>query len=128
MNDQQMSNTPWSYYWWVFRLPIQADQNAANFGRYENEEAWDLVKELDYTPVDDVDGMTEIMSQLEETLLTDLPIIPLWYNGVWSQANNSVWTNWPSDEGNHIVPATWRGYWQMGALRMLDQLELAPQE
>lgn len=127
MNDQQMSNTPWTYYWWIFRLPIQDDQNSSNFGRYENEEAWELVQELDQTPIDDLDGMKEIISEIQRIHLTDLPIIPLWYNGVWSQASNQVWTGWPSDaEGDsHIVPASWRGYWQMGATKILSQIELA---
>ena len=29
----------------------------------------------------------------------------------------------PSD-GNHYLPTTWRGYWQMGGIRMLDALEI----
>jgi len=53
-------------------------------------------------------------------------MIPLWYNGLWMQANTTVWTNWPSDKGNHLVPSTWRGYWQMDSIKMLDQLQLAP--
>ena len=39
--------------------------NAENFGRYENAEAWDLVQQLDQTPVDDVEGMKAITSQLQ---------------------------------------------------------------
>jgi peptide/nickel transport system substrate-binding protein len=127
-NDQQLSNTPWTYYNWIFRQPIQDVMNAGNFGRYENEDAWELVQQLDRTPTGDLDAMNEIISQLQQTQLTDLPIIPLWYNGMWSQANSAVWTNWPSDDGAQVVPCTWRGYWQMGAIRMLDALELTPTE
>lgn len=125
VNDQQLSNTPWTYYNWIFRQPIQDVQNAGNFGRYENAEAWDLVQKLDQTPVEDVEAMKAVTSDLQRIFLTDLPITPLWFNGLWSQASNAVWTNWPSDAGNHYLPATWRGYWQMGGLRMLDALELA---
>jgi peptide/nickel transport system substrate-binding protein len=59
--------------------------------------------------------------------MKDLPIIPLWYNGLWSQASNAVWTNWPSNTAGspHYVPSTWRGYWQMGAVLMLTQIKLA---
>ena len=44
MNDRQISNSPWTYYSWVFRQPIQTVQNAGNFGRYKNStlDAWDL--------------------------------------------------------------------------------------
>jgi peptide/nickel transport system substrate-binding protein len=126
-NDQQMANTPWAYYNWVFRQPIQTVQNTGNFGRYKNSKAWTLVQQLDATPVSNVAAMKKIISQLQVIQLQDLPIIPLWYNGVWSQANNAVWTNWPSAaEGSpHYVPCTWRGYWQMGAVLMLTTLKLA---
>ena len=123
VNDQQLSNTPWTYYNWIFRQPVADVMNAGNFGRYENAEAWDLVQQLDQTPVEDLEGMKAITSQLQTIQLTDVPIIPLWFNGMWSQVSDAVWTNWPSDAGNHFLPSTWRGYWQMGGLRMLDALE-----
>jgi peptide/nickel transport system substrate-binding protein len=127
MNDRQLSNSPWTYYSWVFRQPIQTVQNAGNFGRYRNSTAWNLVKQLDATPTTNLTAMKAVMSKLETTLMKDLPIIPLWYNGLWSQASNSVWTNWPSAAAGspHYVPSTWRGYWQMGAVLMLTQLKLA---
>jgi peptide/nickel transport system substrate-binding protein len=128
VNDKQLSNTPWDYYNYVFRLPIGEMQNTDNFGRYENPQAYDLVQQLDLTPVDDVEGMKAITLQLQRIQLTDMPMIPLWYNGMWSQASNAVWTNWPSDGGSHFLPTTWRGYWQMGGLRMLDALQLAATE
>jgi peptide/nickel transport system substrate-binding protein len=122
VNDKQLSNSPWEYYQYVFRLPIQDVQTTENFGRYDNPEAWDLVQQLDLTPVDDVEGMKAITSQLQRIHLTDLPMIPLWYNGMWSQVSDAVWTNWPKADGEHFLPTTWRGYWQMGGLRMLDAL------
>ncbi|HEY1168420.1 MAG TPA: hypothetical protein VGE81_05515, partial [Candidatus Limnocylindrales bacterium] len=69
--------------------------------------------------------MQAITSQLQTIQLTDEPIIPLWYNGEWSQVNNSVWTNWPSDTTYHVQPATWNGYWQMGAIYMLTEIKPA---
>lgn len=129
MNDQQMSNTPWTYYKWIFHQPISADNQligSGNLSRYKSDEAWDLVHQLDATKVDDIAGMKSVLSKIEKIMLTDLPAIPLWYNGLWMQANNSVWTNWPSDGGTHLVPSTWRGYWQMDSIVMLDQLKLAP--
>lgn len=126
-NDAQISNTPWTYYNWIFRQPIADVMNAGNFGRYENAQAWDLVQQLDRTPVEDVEGAKRITSQLQRIMLTDLPIIPLWYNGMWSQVSNNVWTNFPSDSSYHVVPSTWRGYWQMGAIKILDQIQPAGQ-
>jgi peptide/nickel transport system substrate-binding protein len=70
--------------------------------------------------------MQAITSQLQQISLTEMPVIPLWYNGMWSQVSNTVWTGWPSDGGNEILPSTWNGYWQMGAVKMLSSIELKP--
>ncbi len=125
-NEVQLSNTPWTYYDYMFRMPLMegAGKNR-NYASYENPAAWALVQQLDKTPVDDVATMQSITSQLQKISLTDMPVIPLWYNGLWSQVSNVVWTGWPSDDGNHVLPATWNGYWQMGAVLMLTQIHLA---
>ena len=101
-----------------------------NYGRYENQEAFDLVVELDKTPTDDIEGMQAIISRLQEIQLTDMPLIPLWFNGMWSQVSNEVWTNWPSaaEDANHYLPCSWRGYWNMTAILMLTELEPVPAE
>ena len=124
VNDAQISNTPWSYYNWMFRTPFVANQG--NYGRYFNAAAWKLVQKLDTTPTSNVTAMKSIISQLQTISLQDLPVIPLWYNGMWSQASNAVWTNWPSAAAGspHYVPVTWRGYWNMGAVLMLTTLKL----
>ena len=94
-----------------------------------HELLFDLVVALDKTPTDDIDGMKAIISDLQEIFLTDLPIIPLWYNGLWAQYSDAVWTGWPgaADDQNHYLPATWRGYWNMTGLLMLSELELQSQ-
>jgi peptide/nickel transport system substrate-binding protein len=123
-NDVQIGSTPWTYYDYLFRQPLQpAASRNRNYEQYSNPTAWALVQKLDQTPVEDTAGMTSICSQLQKIQLTDVPVIPLWYNGEWSQVNNSHWTNWPSSTTNQIQPATWNGYWQMGAIFMLTNLK-----
>jgi peptide/nickel transport system substrate-binding protein len=126
VNDVQLSNTPWTYYDFMFRQPLQdpAAKNR-NYGSYANPDAWALVQQLDKTPVEDVATMQSIMSKLQKISLTDMPIIPLWYNGAWSQVSNVAWTGWPSDATNHVMPVTWNGYWQMSAVQMLTQISPA---
>ncbi|MDA8204053.1 MAG: ABC transporter substrate-binding protein [Chloroflexi bacterium] len=124
-NSVQIGNTPWTYYDYIFRQPEIAAGPARNrnFEQYDNAEAWALVQKLDSTPVEDTAAMQAITSQLQKIQLTDVPIIPLWYNGEWSQVNNSTWTNWPSDKTYQVQPATWNGYWQMGAIYMLTSIK-----
>jgi peptide/nickel transport system substrate-binding protein len=127
-NDAQLSNTPWTYYNWMFMSDVEnvATIQNGNYGRYDNQEAFDLVAQLDQVPVDDLEGMRAIISQLQTIQLTDMPLIPMWYNGAWAQYSNTYWTNWPSaDSTNHNLPVTWRGYWNMTAIRMLTELEPA---
>ena len=126
-NDVQVGNTPWTWYDYVFRQPLQvgAAENR-NFEGYSNPAAWTLVQQLDKTPVEDLNTMKTICSQLQQIQLKDMPVIPLWYNGVWSQVNNSVWTNWPSSTTTQVMPATWNGYWQMGAILMLTNIKAVP--
>jgi peptide/nickel transport system substrate-binding protein len=131
-NDAQIANTPWRYYLWMGRNPIKdiATMQDGNYGRYDNQEVFDLTNQLDQTPVDDVEGMKAIMSQLQRIYLTDMPLIPLWYNGAWAQYSNDYWTNWPSSEegSNHYFPVSWRGYWNMTTILMLCDLEPAATE
>jgi peptide/nickel transport system substrate-binding protein len=125
-NERQMSNTPWTYLRYVFR-EVQEPMNTDNFARYDSPEGRELLNQLDQTAIDDTEGMQQIISQMHEIQLQDTPVIPLWYNGLWSQYNEAVWTNWPADEGeNHALPATWSGYWQLGSINMLAELEPAP--
>jgi peptide/nickel transport system substrate-binding protein len=126
-NEKQLSNSPWEYYDYMFRLPVQDSQSTANFGRYENKQAWNLVQQLDKTPTDDEAAMRKVTSQLQKIQLSELPVIPLWYNGAWAQANNTVWTGWPSaKEGDsHLMPVTWRNYWELGSILMLADLKPA---
>lgn len=126
-NESQMSSTPWSYYKWVFQNPLEniATAQYGNYGRYDNQTAFDLVDQLDQAKVGDDAGIKAITSQLQEITMTEFPTIPLWYNGLWAQVSNSVWTNWPSsaETSNHYLPASWRGYWNMSGIQMLLDLQ-----
>ncbi len=75
---QQIGNTPWTYYNYLFRLPIQESQTTVNFERYTNVKAWKLTQQLDKTPASNLAGMQKITSQLQTMFLKDLPVIPLW--------------------------------------------------
>jgi peptide/nickel transport system substrate-binding protein len=98
-----------------------------NFERFQSQAAWKLVQKLDSTPRSDTATMKSVISQLQKISMQQLPEIPLWYNGVWSQASNSVWTNWPSaNSSRQFLPAMWRGYLQMTGIDTITHLGLAP--
>ncbi|NMC11437.1 MAG: ABC transporter substrate-binding protein [Chloroflexi bacterium] len=128
-NEAQLSSTVYSYYMWIFQHPLETIETAqwGNYGRYDNQEAFDLVDQLDQVKVGDDEGIKAITSKLQRITLTDLPTIPLWYNGLWAQTSTKVWTGWPSaaEGDNHYLHATWRGYWNMTAGLMLLDLKLA---
>ncbi|MFZ0492602.1 MAG: ABC transporter substrate-binding protein [Acidimicrobiia bacterium] len=128
-NWASMSNTPWTLYNLLFRHPIQDQMQSGNFGRYEDQEVFDLVDALARVQTSDVTGMQEATSAIQRKMLTDVPMIPLWYNGLWAQFSNAVWTNWPTeDSASPTLPTTWSGYWQLGGLETLINLELTPTE
>lgn len=126
-NWTELHSTPWTTYRYLNRLPIQENQSNANFGRFENEEAWQLTGDLGRLSVGE-EGFQELMSQLQEHSLADMSSIPMWYNGLWSQVNNSTWTNWPSSDPNtptEVMPTTWNAFWEKSAVYMLAELQPA---
>jgi peptide/nickel transport system substrate-binding protein len=124
-NDRQYSNTPWTYYQYIFQLPIAKNQTTVNYERYSNPAAWNLTKLLDKTPSTNTKAYQAVMSKLQKTFLQDLPAIPLWYNGMWSMVNTEYWTGWPSSTGKQFTPSSWRNFWQMTSIDMLTSLRPA---
>jgi peptide/nickel transport system substrate-binding protein len=124
-NDRQWSNTPWTYYQYLFQLPILDNQATVNYERYTNQTAWNLTQALDKIPSSNTKAIQTTMSQLQKIFLQDLPTIPLWYNGMWSMMSTKYWTNWPSSKGLQVTPTSWRNYWQMTSIDMLTHLKPA---
>jgi peptide/nickel transport system substrate-binding protein len=128
-NDKQIGNTPWAYYDYLFRLPVADQQTVANFSRFTQAGAapWAATVKLDQTPSSKVKRLKQLNAQLQKYILTDLPAIPLWYNGMWAQYNTSVWTNFPTAAGKGLqnTPSTWNGYLNMTGISALANLKSA---
>ena len=124
-NDRQYSNTPWTYYQYIFQLPILENQTTVNYERYASSRAWNLTKLLDKTPTENTKAYQAVMSKLQTEFLQNLPAIPLWYNGMWAMFNTKYWTNWPSASGGAYTPTAWNNYWQMTSIDMLTHLRPA---
>ncbi len=124
-NDRQMSNTPWTYYQYIYNLPIADNQTTMNYERYVNQTAFNLTQKLNRTPSTNTKAYRAVLTSLQKLFLRDLPAIPLWYNGMWSMVNTQYWTGWPSATGNQYTPSSWRNYWQMTSIDMLTHLRPA---
>jgi len=128
-NNYQISDNPWTYYNGIYHQPVirtGTGQTFANFGRYVNATAWVLVQRLDRTKLTDMTKRKALMKKLQKIGLVNMPIIPLWYNGVWAQTQSKYWTNWPSAKSNrHYVPCMWRGYLQMTGIDMFTHVKKA---
>jgi peptide/nickel transport system substrate-binding protein len=124
-NSAQMSDTPWTYYNYMYNQPIIAQQTFANFGRYTNKAAWNLTKSLNKVGVHKTAAMNKVISKIQKISLTQMSQIPLWYNGVWAQMTDQVWTNWPSSTSSRkYIPCMWRGYLQMTAIDAITHVTL----
>ncbi|HSB01049.1 MAG TPA: ABC transporter substrate-binding protein [Anaerolineales bacterium] len=129
-NEAQLSSSIFNYYNWIFQNPATSEHISqaqyGNYGLYDNPEAFDLLNQLGKVQLGDDESLKEIASKLQKITLAEVPTIPLWYNGMWAQYSNAVWTNWPSEavDDNHYLPSSWRGYWNLSGIQML--LELQP--
>jgi peptide/nickel transport system substrate-binding protein len=126
-NNYQISDNPWTYWNGIFHLPILTTgtgQTNFNYERYSNPTAWALVQKLDKTPLSNTAAIKELNSSLQTTLMKDLPLIPLWYNGQWAQFTSKYWTNWPSaGTSRQYTPVMWGGYQQMTGIDMFTHLK-----
>jgi peptide/nickel transport system substrate-binding protein len=125
-NHYQISDNPWTYWNGIYHLPVLTTgtgQTNFNFERYSNSTAWSLVQKLDKTPLSNTAAIKEINSSLQTTLMKDLPMIPLWYNGQWAQFTSKYWTNWPTaSTSRQYTPVMWGGYLQMTGIDMITHL------
>ena len=71
----------------------------------------------------------QIQSKIQKYILEQLPAIPLWYNGLWSQYNTTYWTNFPKSAGAGLqtTPSVWNGYLNMTGIDALARLKPAKQ-
>lgn len=129
-NAYQISDNPWTYWNGIFHMPVISSgtgQTFANYERYSNPQAWALTQKLDRTPPSDTKTIAAINDQLQTIELTQLPLIPLWYNGIWAQMTTKYWSNWPAaNSSRQFVPAMWRGYLQMTGIDAITHLRPSP--
>ncbi len=121
-----VSMTPYTYLYWLFGYPVQKYMYNGNFERYSNSEITKLIDKIATYKLDNVKALTPLYSKLEKIFLQEMPVIPLWYNGQWYLANQSVWTNYPTAKNPYVWPSTWAGGGsQVGSLLLYPKLKHA---
>lgn len=130
-NDKQLGPTPYTYYDFLFHLPVADTQTFANYSRFTaaGPKPWALTLALNKVKPANIARQKQIQSQLQKYILEQLPAIPLWYNGMWSQYNTTYWTNFPKSAGAGLqtTPSVWNGYLNMTGIDALARLKPAKQ-
>ncbi len=124
-NDKQLGPTPYTYYDYLFHLPVADTQTFANYSRFTSAgpKPWALTLALNKVNPANEAAAKKIHSQIQKFILEDLPAIPLWYNGVWSQYNTTYWKNFPTSNGLQYTPSVWNGYINMTGIDALAHLK-----
>ena len=127
-NEKQIGNTPYTYYDYLFHLPIADKQTFANFSRFTQAGAapWALTLKLNKIEVERTWSQTrKVHSQIQKYILEYLPAIPLWYNGMWAQYNTVGVDELPEAKGKGLqtTPTTWNGYLNMTGIDALANLK-----
>lgn len=120
------SNTVWTMLDWLFKDSLNASGTyAGNYSRFNNKEIFSLVDKLNQTPLNNIANNKKIISRISEIYLDNMPAIPLWYNGMWFQASEAHWTNWPNENNPYAYPSSWLERWECGTIKMLANIKPA---
>jgi peptide/nickel transport system substrate-binding protein len=126
-NETQLGPTPFTFYDYLFRLPIADRQVSKNYQRFNQAGAkpWALTVYLNKVSPANVKLAKSYHSKIQKFILEDIPAIPMWYNGMWAAFNTSHWTNFPSStgKGRQSTPTVWNGYLNMTGIDMLANLK-----
>lgn len=116
------SSSPFDYWNRVFSDNIHGTSvTSGNWGCYDNPQLFRWIDEFNMT--NDEATKRSVASDIQKTLLIDMPAIPLWHNGLWAQYTNINWTNWPNENNPYGVPVSWGNAYQLGMIYTLIGLE-----
>lgn len=84
-----------------FYVPV-GEATANNFQRYQSDDADALLAE--YRATVDPAEQQEIVNELQTLVYDDLPVIGLYYGGIWGLFSDAKFTGWPSEEDPYMIP------------------------
>ena len=78
---------------------------SGNFERYKNPQADKFLDQLK-TSTAEADQMTAAHG-LQQIMVKDMPVIPMFYGGLWGLFSTRQFSGWPSKDNPYATPATW---------------------
>ncbi|HXH33819.1 MAG TPA: ABC transporter substrate-binding protein [Plantibacter sp.] len=87
-----------------FAKPI-GETTSSNFGRYRNPQMDQLLAEYKVT-TDDASRL-ELSHQMQQLVYNDLPVIGMYYGGLWGLYNDAKFTGWPDADNPYAPPQTY---------------------
>ncbi len=78
---------------------------AANFERFSDPKVDALLSQLKGTV--DQDAQRQIGYQLQQTMVDQMPVVPMFYGGLWGLFSSKNFTGWPSQDNAYASPVTW---------------------
>lgn len=118
-----LSSSPFTYWNAVANSDIDGEvRNNGNWGQYNNPELFAKIDEFN-TLQPDNPRTQELASEIQKTLMVEMPSIPVWHNGLWCQTTSNHWTNWPNEDDPYGIPITWRNAYQLGMIDVLINIE-----
>ncbi|MEJ6949544.1 ABC transporter substrate-binding protein [Natronospora cellulosivora (SeqCode)] len=123
-NWTDTSASPYTFWSHIVGENITSTQIWENFGRYDDQELFDAVSEFSYLSPDDPEAQV-VASFIQQRILEEMPVIPLWHNGLWAANTTANWTNWPSEDNPTGIACSWSAGWNLGFIRALIELEPA---
>ncbi|WP_426518193.1 ABC transporter substrate-binding protein [Diaminobutyricibacter sp. McL0618] len=88
----------------AFAKPVGTSATA-NFERFSDPQVDALLSQLKTTT--DVGKQKQIAAQLQQTVYTKLPVISMFYGGLWGLFSDKHFTGWPSESNPYAPPNTW---------------------
>ena len=74
----------------------------SNYQRYSNPEVDTMLTEFRTTV--DADRQKELAGELQEVMYNDLPVISVYYAGLWGLVSDKSFTGWPDADNPYMTP------------------------
>ena len=87
-----------------FATPV-GTSTSANFERFKSDEADQRLAQL--RAAADEDEQKEIVDQLQQIVYDEVPVVTMFYGGLWGLYSDKNFTGWPSEDNPYAPPTTW---------------------